>query len=197
MIARRAATALASFLVLAATGFGWSTLHTLTQAITTSNALSSAAHGSSAGTATDGSVNVLPPPITVDVLNGDGRPGLATTVSNALVSDGLTAGTIGNSTRHSTTVSYGTGAQTQAGALTGLLHAPTATPDTTLAPETISIVLGTGFIPPPDLAQHPAALHAAATTSPTTTPAGQQSPTAAAPGPQGLPVNGTGIPCVD
>ncbi len=137
------------------------------------------------------------PPITVDVLNGDGRPGPATTVSNALVSDGLTAGTIGNSTRQGTTVSYGTGAQAQAGALTGLLHAPTATPDTTLAPDTISIVLGTGFIPPPDLAQHPAALHAAATTTPTPTPAGQQSPTAAASGPQGPPVDGTGIPCVD
>ena len=132
-------------------------------------------------------------PVTVNVLNGDGRPGLATTVSNALVGGGLTAGTVGNSTQHATAVSYGSGAQGQAEAIAGLFGAPAATPDTALPTATVTIVLGTGFTPAADLAQQATTLKA-----PTPPPAAPPTSTAPpAPGPQGLPVDGGGVPCVD
>jgi len=128
-------------------------------------------------------------PVTVNVLNGDGNPGLATTVSNALVGGGLTAGTVGNSTHHTTAVSYGSGAQGHAEAIAGLLGAPAATADTALPTATVTIVLGTGFAPAADLAQQATTLKA--TTPPPTSTAPP------APGPQGLPVDGGGVPCVD
>ncbi len=126
---------------------------------------------------------------TVDVLDGDGRPGLATGVSEALVGAGLPAGTIGGSTAVTTAVSYGPGAQLDAAAIASLLGGVVAAPDPALPADRVSVVLGKEFVPAADLAQRAAALKnpppAAATT--TTDPAG----------PQGLPVDGSGVPCVD
>jgi len=132
-------------------------------------------------------------PVTVNVLNGDGNPGLATTVSNALVGGGLTAGTVGNSTQHTTAVSYSSGAQGQAEAIAGLLGAPAATADTALPTATVTIVLGKGFTPAADLAQQATTLKQK--TPPPTAPPTSTAPPA--PGPQGLPVDGGGVPCVD
>jgi len=133
--------------------------------------------------------------VTVDVLNGDGAPGLASTVSTALTGGGFTAGTVGNSNQHATAITYGTEAQAPAGAIAGLLGAPAPTADTTLPKDSISVVLGTGFTPPADLA-HQAKQRttpsASAPSSSSTLP-----PVPAAGDPQGLPMSGSGIPCVD
>ncbi len=141
-----------------------------------------------------------PPPaadaaVTVNVLNGDGAPGLASTVSAALTGAGFRAGTVGNSNRHATAINYGTGAQAPADAIARLLGAPLATADTGLPTSTISVVLGTGFTPPTNLA-HQAKQLAAPTVSPLAS-SPTSSPAPAAGDPQGLPINGNGIPCVD
>ncbi|MEO9220633.1 MAG: LytR C-terminal domain-containing protein, partial [Mycobacteriaceae bacterium] len=134
-------------------------------------------------------VAVAPPlTATVDVLNGDGRPGLATTVSQALAGAGLTPGDIGNSTSTTTAVTYGAGAQPDAVAIASLFDGVTAAPDTALPAGRVSVVLGKGFTPAADLAQRAIALKAAPAAPATTSPP---------PGPQGLPVDGSGIPCVD
>jgi len=134
----------------------------------------------------------------VDVLNGDGAPGLASTVSAALTGGGFTAGTVGNSSQHATAVTYGTGAQAPAGAITRLLGVPAPTADTTLPKDSISVVLGTGFTPPADLAHQAKQLKASPTASaPPPSPPAAAPPAPAAGDPQGLPVSGNGIPCVD
>jgi len=139
-----------------------------------------------------------PPPaadaaVTVNVLNGDGAPGLASTVSAALTGGGFRAGTVSNSSQHATAVTYGTGAQAPATAIAGLLGAPAATADTTLPKDSISVVLGTGFTPPTDLA-HQAKRR---TTPSASAPSSSSPPVPAAGDPQGLPMGGNGIPCVD
>ncbi len=129
------------------------------------------------------------PPLasTVDVLNGAGRVGLATTVSDALVGAGLTAGRIGGSIIATTVVTYGAGAQPDADAVASLFSGVVATSDPALPAGRVSVVLGDGFTLAADLAQRAAALK-------TPAPASDAPP---APSPQGLPVDGSGIPCVD
>jgi len=131
------------------------------------------------------------PPLTstVDVLNGDGRPGLATTVSEALVGAGLTAGRIGGSIIPTTMVTYGAGAQPDAVAVASLFSGVVATSDPALPAGRVSVVLGMGFTPAADLAQRAASLK-----TPVPAPTTDAPPTA---GQQGLPVDGSGIPCVD
>jgi len=142
---------------------------------------------------------ITPPPpaavaaVTVNVLNGDGAPGLASTVSAALTGGGFRAGTVSNSSQHATAVTYGTRAQAPATAIAGLLGAPAATADTTLPKDSISVVLGTGFTPPTDLA-HQAKQR---TTPSASAPSSSSPPVPAAGDPQGLPLPGNGIPCVD
>jgi len=144
-----------------------------------------------------------PPPaaaaaVTVDVLNGDGAPGLASTVSAALTGGGFRAGTVSNSSQHATAVTYGTGAQAPAGAIAGLLGAPAPTADTTLPKDSISVVLGTGFTPPTDLAHQAKQLKAPPAASPPAPSPPAAAPSAPAAGDaQGLPVGGNGLPCVD
>jgi len=135
------------------------------------------------------------PPLTstVDVLNGDGGPGLATTVSHALVGAGLTAGRIGGSIIATTMVTYGAGAQPDADAVASLFSGVTASADSALPTGRVSVVLGMGFTPAADLAQRAAALKTPAVPTTTTTTA-TATPT---PRPQGLPVDGSGIPCVN
>jgi len=127
------------------------------------------------------------------VLNGDGAPGLASTVSAALTGGGFRAGTVSNSSQHATAVTYGTGAQAPATAIAGLLGAPAATADTGLPAATISVVLGTGFTPPTDLARQAKQR----TTPSASAPSSSLPPVPAAGDPQGLPVGGNGLPCVD
>jgi len=136
------------------------------------------------------------PPLTstVDVLNGDGGPGLATTVSHALVGAGLTAGRIGGSIIATTMVTYGAGAQPDADAVASLFSGVTASADSALPAGRVSVVLGMGFTPAADLAQRAAALKTPAVPTTTTTTTTTATPT---PRPQGLPVDGSGIPCVD
>lgn len=135
------------------------------------------------------------PPLTstVDVLNGDGGPGLATTVSHALVGAGLTAGRIGGSIIATTMVTYGAGAQPDADAVASLFSGVTASADLALPAGRVSVVLGMGFTPAADLAQRVAALKTPAVPT-TATATATATPT---PRPQGLPVDGSGIPCVD
>ncbi|MGZ4517023.1 MAG: LCP family protein, partial [Mycobacteriaceae bacterium] len=132
---------------------------------------------------------------TVDVLNGGSRAGTATTVSEALSGAGFAQGTTGNSTSSSsaTSVSYGSGAQADADAVATLLGRSSASPDSSLPAGRVSVVLGKSYIPATDLAKRAAALKpttAAATSS-------DAAPAAPAAGPQGLPVDGSGIPCVN
>jgi len=145
-----------------------------------------------------------PPPsppaaaVTVNVLNGDGAPGLASAVSAALTGGGFRVGTVGNSSQHATAVTYGAGAQAPAVAIAGLLGAPAATADTTLPKSSINVVLGTGFTPSADLAHQAKQLKASpAAAPPAPSPPAVSPPAPAAGDPQGLPVNGNGIPCVD
>ncbi|MGZ4532004.1 MAG: LCP family protein [Mycobacteriaceae bacterium] len=130
---------------------------------------------------------------TVDVLNGDGTPGLAAIVAHALAGGGLTEGTIDNTTQRSTAVSYGSGVQAQADAVAALLGAPTASADSTLPAGHISVGLGKGFTASPMLAQQAATLK----TSTVPTIASTSSAPVPSAGPQGLPVDGGGIPCID
>jgi len=110
-----------------------------------------------------------------------------------LTGGGFRAGTVSNSSQHATAVTYGTGAQAPAGAIAGLLGAPAPTADTTLPKDSISVVLGTGFTPPTDLARQ-----AKQRTTPTASaPSSSLPPAPAAGDPQGLPVGGNGLPCVD
>jgi len=134
-------------------------------------------------------------PVTVNVLNGAGRPGLASIVSNALASGGFTAGTVANSTQHSTQVSYGPDSQGQAADLARILGAPSATADSALASNTVSITLGSDFAPPADLTQQATHVHATASSAPVAPPT--LTPADIASGPEGPPIDGGGVPCVD
>ncbi len=136
-------------------------------------------------------------PATVDVLNGDGTPGLATTVSRALTGGGLTAGVTGNSTQHSTAVTYGSGAHAQADTIATLLDTPPATADAAMPAGRISVILGTGFTPAPGLAQRAATLKNAGTPPAEAVLTGAAAAPAPPGGLQGLPMDGSGIPCVD
>ncbi len=133
--------------------------------------------------------------VTVNVLNGDGAPGLASTVSAALTGGGFTAGTVANSSRRATAITFGAGAQVPAAAIAGLLGAPTAIADAGLPTSTVSVVLGTGFTPPTNLAQQVKQRTTPNASAPSSSPTLPPAP--AAGDPQGLPINGNGIPCVD
>jgi len=135
--------------------------------------------------------------VTVNVLNGDGAPGLAATVSTALTGGGFRAGTVGNSSQHATAITYGPGAQAPATAIAGALGAPAATADTGLPAATISVVLGTGFTPPTDLARQAKRMATPSASVPSSSSSPTLPPVPAAGDPQGLPVGGNGIPCVD
>jgi len=75
--------------------------------------------------------------------------------------------------------------QTRDGSFSGVV----ATSDPALPAGRVRVVLGMGFTPAADLAQRAAALK-----TPVPAPTTDAPPTA---GPQGLPVDGSGIPCVD
>jgi len=114
-------------------------------------------------------------------------PPLTSTV-DVLVGAGLTAGRIGGSIIATTMVTYGAGAQPDAVAVASLFSGVVATSDPALPAGRVRVVLGMGFTPPADLAARAAALK---------TPAAPPTDAPPTPGPQGLPVDGSGIPCVD
>jgi LCP family protein required for cell wall assembly len=133
---------------------------------------------------------------TIDVRNATGRTGLATAVAQALAPYGFTTGDLSIIAAQSSRVTYGTGAKADADTAASLLGGLPSTADSHLTPGHIQITLGTGFTLPPTLGPHGADAPPRGTTStvpapttPATTPAG--------PGPQGAPMAGSGIPCVD
>jgi LCP family protein required for cell wall assembly len=132
-------------------------------------------------------------PLTIDVVNAGAAPGVAGSVATALAGGRWSRGTVGNTSAQATAVSYGTGAQAQADAIARLVQAPGSSADDTLAPDTVRVVLGAGFTASPTLQSDAAALRTPPPPAATTT--GGATPTTT--GPQGNPVDGGGIPCVN
>jgi LCP family protein required for cell wall assembly len=144
------------------------------------------------------------PTSTVDVLNGGGEPGLATKVSDALTAKGFKAGTVGNAGVYdgtNTSLSYGSGAETDAKQLAAMLGGNiTPSASDNVAPGHVKLVLGGDFTLPDGLSA-PAPQAAAGTTG------GPSASTSASPasasdgGPDsGNPVAttiGDKIPCVN
>jgi hypothetical protein len=118
---------------------------------------------------------------------------VAGSVATALAGGTWSRGTVGNTSAQATAVSYGPGAQAQADAIARLIQAPGSSADDTLAPDTVRVVLGAGFTSSPTLQSDAAALRTPPPPAATTT--GGATPTTT--GPQGNPVDGGGIPCVN
>jgi len=118
---------------------------------------------------------------TVDVYNGGSTPGLAGTVSSALVKDGFTAGQVSNTTPLTATqVLYGTGAAAS-GAKIASLFGVSATASAAVAPGHVQVNLGaTASVPGAT-----ASASNSATALPTTGAQG------------GAVIAKNGIPCVD
>ena len=131
--------------------------------------------------------------LTIDVVNAGASPGVAGGVAQALTGGSWSRGTVGNARTQPTGVSYGPGAQAQADAIAGLLAAPSSNADDTLAPGTVRVVLGAGFTPSPTLQADAAALR---TPTPPGTAATSTAPSTTV-GPQGNPVDGGAVPCVN
>ncbi|WP_127784435.1 LCP family protein [Rhodococcus sp. X156] len=134
-------------------------------------------------------------PYTVDVHSAAGS-GAASTVSRALVAAGMLAGAQEVTAAEATAVTFGEGARDTADVVSGLLGAQAATPDPALPIGRVKVVLGKGFRVPTALAQD-----ARTRLAPPSAPAGE-APAGAAPavtpsGPQALPADSSGIPCVD
>ncbi|MDV6278374.1 LCP family protein [Rhodococcus erythropolis] len=128
----------------------------------------------------------------LDIFNGTGRDGLAATVAATLTSQGYTVATVGNSAMAtSTTITYGTGAGESADRL-ARQWGITASPDVTLTPGHVSIVIGS------DDADHILTAPASAHSSPAPPPATNAIPMTGA---QDPPTHGTdsegSVPCVD
>jgi LCP family protein required for cell wall assembly len=130
-------------------------------------------------------VSVNPSLTTVDVLNGGNTAGLAAQWSSTLVSDGYTAGKVGNTSPLATTeVLYGTGSAASAAKIASLFNV-TATASSTVAAGHVEILLGADATPP----------STTATPTPSASPSPVVPPTTGA---QGGAVNAVdGIPCVN
>jgi LCP family protein required for cell wall assembly len=122
---------------------------------------------------------------TVDVFNGGRTPGLAHSVSHALVSAGYTAGQIADTGYRATTaVLYGAGAQASASRIAALFHV-TAVTGTSVPPGHVEVLLGAGATVPTSTA-----VSAQSSASPP--------PVVPTTGPQGGAVHAkNGIPCVN
>jgi LCP family protein required for cell wall assembly len=136
---------------------------------------------SPSATATAGSSEV-----TVDVYNGGSTPGLAGSVSAALVKDGYKAGQIGNASSLSTTeVRYGSGASLGASKIASLFSVSAAA-SSSVAAGHVEVMLGADATVP---ASAPATPSATSSGSPVAIPST---------GAQGGAVNAkNGIPCVN
>lgn len=132
--------------------------------------------------------------VTVDVVNASGVKGLATEASNLLSSKDFRAGTVGDPLpgESTTAVDYGPGANASAqtvATMLGIIAPPKSRPG--LAAGLIRVVLGDGYELPADV------------TSLATAPSGGESlgidvGSSDTPAPdQGLPISGSGVPCVN
>jgi LCP family protein required for cell wall assembly len=139
--------------------------------------------------------SVVADDVTVDVVNASGTRGLATDASNILSHNGYREGVLTLTTAsalQATAVDYGTGGEPAAQAVAtmlGIVAPPQPRPDVPVG--RIRVVLGDGYSLPTDVA------------SLATAPSGGESlgidvGTSGEPVPdQGLPINGSGIPCVN
>lgn len=140
-------------------------------------------------------VPVAPADVTVDVVNASGVRGLATEASNILSHQGYHEGELslgGRGQSPATVVEFGTGGEPAAQAVaTALEVSAPAQPVFDLAPGRVRVVLGDGYALPTDLA------------SLATAPSGGEAlgidvGSSDVPAPdQGLPISGSGIPCVN
>ena len=138
---------------------------------------------------------ISPAEVTVDVVNASGVRGLATGASNMLSHNGYREGELSltpSGESPGTGVEYGTGGESAAQAVAALLdiNAPPQ-PHPDVAAGHVRVVLGDGYDLPADVA------------SLATAPSGGEAlgidvGSSDAPAPdQGLPISGSGIPCVD
>lgn len=137
---------------------------------------------------------LAPSEVTVDVVNAAGVTGLATEASNMLTHNGYHEGELDATTAGNTVtgVAYGPGANASAQSIAttlGIIAPPQPRRD--LAPGHVRVVLGGGYELPADA------------TSLATAPSGGESlgidvDSSDTPAPdQGVPISGSGIPCVD
>lgn len=166
-----------------------------------------AAIGADAPTTTSSSTAVKPDPSTVvDVVNSSGTSGLATQVSRALKKRGYTPGQIRDRQSgdpSTTSVDYGTGAQTDAAAVANLLglDAPKQ-PNPGLSPGHVRVTVDSSFtMPTLDETQMDDSTSTSTSTSTTSTKAKTyyyNGTTTTYPTPdQGKPIDGGGVPCVN
>ena len=125
---------------------------------------------------------IAPAAVTVDVLNGTGRAGLAGKVADALRGQGFRVGTVGNSTRtvSSSTVRYGPGAADKARVLAASVPGAVLQASATIG-NAVQLVIGPNYstVVPVAAAAAPAA--GAAPSTPTATQPATQPTAAAAP----------------
>jgi LCP family protein required for cell wall assembly len=126
---------------------------------------------------------------TLTVLNGTATAGLAARVAKTLTADGFLRGAVGNTGSSASEVAYGPGADQDARTAADLLGIPDVTADPTLSHGEVRVTLGEDYVLPATFDGTPAP-------TPTTTDTPEPA-VAATSGPQGAPVDGTGIPCVD
>ncbi|MDX1889324.1 LCP family protein [Mycolicibacterium sp. 050158] len=156
-----------------------------------------------ASTFSDGSVPATPAPlapsdVTVDVFNASGVTGMATETSNILTNNGYREGDVRGPlpVEPTTDVEYGTGANAPAqtiATMLGIIAPPRPRPD--LPPGHVRVMLGDGYQLPADvssLATAPSGgeslgIDVGASDASSDTPAPDQ----------GLPISGSGIPCVN
>jgi LCP family protein required for cell wall assembly len=126
---------------------------------------------------------------TVDVVNASGKTGEAAKLSNALTSQGWPKGTVSNGTSRTTsTLLYGSGAKADADKLASLLGISSEVSSSAVTNGHVQVELGNDFTMPAALSNG---------TTPQAGPATPTTPDTTANGPQGAPVNGGGIPCVN
>jgi LCP family protein required for cell wall assembly len=149
----------------------------------------------------------------VDVVNASHTSGVATSVSRALADHGYSQGEVRDATADDptvTTIEYGSGAETDAEDISGLLGDVATEPDSAVAAGHVQVVLASDYTPrtAEQMAETSTSLHASSigetnTTTPitpttTSTTTTTTSTTPATPTPdQGKPLSGAEIPCVN
>jgi hypothetical protein len=126
-------------------------------------------------------------------------------MSKALVADGFAVGAVGNAPSRDGTassVTYGPGSDADAETASALLGDLTITPDPTLPPGHIRIVLGRTFTPPagPNASTKNFVMQSGPSTraaNPGTAGPTATSTPATPPPDQGSPIDGGTVPCVD
>jgi hypothetical protein len=114
---------------------------------------------------------VAPSAITLDVLNGTGKSGLAGTVADLLRGEGFTVGSVGNEpgTVNQTVVRYGPNAQAQAQTVAAAVPGSTLQRSDSIG-DTVQLVIGPGYstVVPVTVSAPPTAAPAPDSAAPTT-----------------------------